>query len=78
MPKTVQCDFVMIVDAQGDFAVGRTFDAAKEAYEADIGSLDDSNGFRSIGLGLTVPVPDEITVTGAVPVTDGEVALTVV
>ena len=78
MSKTTQCEFVMIVDAQGDHAVGKDFDAAREAYETDIGSLEVSNGFRVLSLNLTVPVPEEVTVAATIPADGGEVALTVV
>ena len=44
MAEKAKCDLVLIVDGNGDYAVGRDFDAAKEAYENEIQELSACEG----------------------------------
>jgi hypothetical protein len=48
------------VDANGDYAVGTTEEAAREKYEEDIGALNEASGFRLVKVNLTVPLPEVI------------------
>ena len=62
----------VVVDANGDYATGTTADAAKEAYENDIGPLADADGFRVVRVNLSVPLP--VVIEAAAEVEDDEPA----
>ena len=47
MPEKATCELVLLVDANGDYAVGKDFDAAKDNYESDVQELSAcEGGFR--------------------------------
>lgn len=76
MPETITIESWLCVDSAGNHAVGLTDDGAVEAYESEVGRLNDVAGFRLIQLCLTVQLPSPVTLTGIVPA-DGESTLTV-
>ena len=48
------------VDADGDYAVGATEEAAREKYEEDFCPLSEGSGFRLVKVNVTVPLPTVI------------------
>ena len=76
MAKTAQIEVYAIVDADGDYAVGKDAEAAVEKYTEDVGDLSEVDGVRTIKLLVTVPLPVEIVLSG-VAVEDQEAALVV-
>ena len=67
----------VLVDAQGDYAVGPCQPSSTEAYEQNVGSLADANGYRLYQLNLTVTLPEVVEVSAELPEDGGDVALTV-
>jgi hypothetical protein len=61
-----ECEAWMVVDAAGDYGVGRDKDKANEDYENEIGALSDAEGLRYVQVMLKVPMPVVITVEGEV------------
>ncbi len=53
-------ELFVVVDQTGDFAVGQTAEEARNKYEEDVGALADAEGFRTIKINLTVPLPEII------------------
>jgi hypothetical protein len=78
MPDKAKCETVLIVDANGDYAVGKDFDAAKEAYENDVGELAScEGGFRVVRVVVAVPLPEVVELTGEAPEQGGKATLAV-
>jgi hypothetical protein len=67
MPETATCNVFIVIDAAGDYAVGKDADAAREAYENDVGSLCDADGFRVVKLVVRVPLPEVVELAGEAP-----------
>jgi hypothetical protein len=77
MAEKATCELVLIVDANGDYAAGKDFDAAKEVYENDVGELQASEGgFRVVRLTVGVPLPEAVELAGDAP-EQGKATLTV-
>jgi hypothetical protein len=68
---------VLLVDANGEYAVGKDSESAIEAYENDIGSLGESGGFRLLNLEVKAPLPEQVELTGTVPAAEGKATLTI-
>ncbi len=78
MAKTRECEIHLMIDAQGDYsAVAGDGSDLAERYTSEIGSVDDSNGYRIYRLLLNVPIPDQVEVQGTVTPEGGSVSLTV-
>ena len=73
---SVTCEVFVVVDSCGDYAAGKTPEAAREAYESDIGPLADCESFRCIKLLVEVPLPEMPVLTGAVPALPSRMGLT--
>jgi hypothetical protein len=77
MSQTTQVEVWVLVDANGDYAVGRDAADAREDYDNDIGNdVDEMGGFRLVKVLLTVPLPVVVELSGTVPA-DGQAALRV-
>ncbi len=76
MSDKAKCELVLIVDGSGDYAVGKDFDAAKEAYENEIQELSAcEGGFRVLRLTVGVPLPEVVELTGDAPEVSGKATL---
>ena len=53
-------EIYVVVDGNGDFAVGITIENAKQVYADDFGPLEDAEGFRVVKLTVAVPLPELI------------------
>lgn len=53
----VTCAVYVLIDASGNYAVGSSEDAARQAYADEIGALDEQDGFRIIKLMVKAAVP---------------------
>jgi hypothetical protein len=76
-PKTCECELFVVVDGCGDYAVGKTAEDAREAYENEVQALADAEGFRTVRLLVTVPPPEVVELAGTAPA-QGAAALRVV
>lgn len=56
--QTVEVEAWVIVDANGDSAVGADAQHARDRYTDDIGALEEGDGFRMVKVILRVPVPE--------------------
>jgi hypothetical protein len=78
MADKAKCELVLIVDADGDYGVGKDFDAAKENYENDIGELASCDGgFRVVRVAVGVALPEVVELAGDAPDLCGSATLTV-
>jgi hypothetical protein len=78
MADKAKCELVLIVDANGDYAVGKDFDGAKEQYENDVGELSAcEGGFRVVRVTVGVPLPEVVELTGDAPPWSGAATLAV-
>ncbi len=66
MARTEKVSFVLLIDENGDYAVGKEFEEAKELYEGNIQTLGDCD-FRTVNFTLEVPLPKPIQVSAAIP-----------
>lgn len=55
----------VVIDQDGNYAVGANEDQAREHYEEDIGAIGDATAFQAYQLNLSVPTPAAIVVSGA-------------
>ncbi len=62
----VSHEVFIVVDANGDCAVGTTADAARESFDDNVGGLADGEGFRMVRVTVSVPLPEIIDVTAEV------------
>jgi hypothetical protein len=62
--ETVQVEVWVIVDADGDYAVGSSMDDAGEAFDDNIGGHSPR---RAVKVTLTVPKPKAVELVGTVP-----------
>lgn len=53
-------EIYIIVDSDGNSAIGTDESGATEAYEADIGELIAVSGFRTVKITVNVPEPEVI------------------
>jgi len=67
MADVCKCELFVLVDAAGDYAVGKDEASAREAYENDIGALSDADGFRLVKVTVNVPLPEVVELTGDAP-----------
>jgi hypothetical protein len=67
MPETATCEVFLVIDQNGDYAVGNTPETAREKFEEDIGPLADCESFRCVKLIVAVPLPEMPVLTGSVP-----------
>lgn len=68
-------DVVVLIDSNGDYAVGKDSDSAVEQYETDIGNLSDSGGYRLINLTVNAPLPEQVELAATIPAADGKATL---
>ncbi len=69
-----ECEIWIVIDPNGDYAVGVDVDAAHEAYENDIANCKVLQTYK---LKLSVPTPAPRTLTATIPAeADGPLALT--
>lgn len=66
--ETCQVEVWVVVDAEGQYAVGVDAETARRAYANEIGALEETEGFRLVKVGLTVPMPAVAELSGVVPV----------
>ncbi len=74
--RITDCDVYMIVDSDGNHAVGVDLDAAKQAFEDNIGELAAVEGWRLVVLSVKVPKPVPVELHGIAP-EQGTATLTV-
>ncbi len=55
----------VVIDEDGDYAVGKDRESAAESFESDIG-FNNENGTRRVKLTVSVPLPEAIELTGTV------------
>jgi hypothetical protein len=67
MPEIATCEVYVVIDQSGDYATGKTPEAAREQFEEDIGPLSDCESFRCVKVLLRVPLPEMPVLTGDVP-----------
>jgi hypothetical protein len=67
MADLCKCELFVLVDAAGDYAVGKDEAAAREAYENEIQALSDADGFRLVKVTVNVPLPEVVELTGDAP-----------
>jgi hypothetical protein len=67
MPQTITCELFLIVDADGNYSVGTSLDAARESHEEHMCELNGVEGFRLVKLAVKVPLPEVVELTGDVP-----------
>jgi hypothetical protein len=78
MPDKAKCETVLIVDANGDYGVGKDFDGAKEQYENNVGELSAcEGGFRVVRVAVAVPLLEVVELTGEAPEVRGKATLAV-
>ena len=63
---TTELTLSVVVDSTGDYAVGKTDEEARNAFESDIIALCDTEGFRLFRVTLNVPLPEPVELTGEV------------
>jgi hypothetical protein len=73
--KTAAVEVWVIVDENGDYAVGGNEDQCNESYDNDVNA---SGARRMVKVTLVVPLPIAMEVKGEVPAEGGEVTLAVV
>ncbi len=56
----------MVIDADGNHAVGTSPEAAREAYEQDVGVLADCDGFRMVSVVVSASLPAQVELTVSV------------
>ncbi len=59
------------VDAEGQYEVGTSAEAARERYENEVGALVDCEGFRMVKVTLKVAVAATAELEGEAPPADG-------
>jgi hypothetical protein len=64
MAKTCEVEIFVVVDAAGDYGVGTDAENARTHYEDSVGDLTNSDGFRTLKLTVTIPLPEIMTLTG--------------
>lgn len=74
---TATCEIFVCIDSEGQYAVGTDADLARQAYEEDVGCLNEQDGFRLVKVTLTVPLPKAVELTGTVPSDDTDATLDV-
>lgn len=78
MPANLMtAEVFVLVDANGDYAVGNSREHAIEKYEEDIQAVADCEGFRLVKLDVSVPLPEAVTVDVNVPPGEGDPTVTV-
>jgi hypothetical protein len=58
--NTATVDTWLCIDSDGDYGMGKDEASAREAYENDVQSLAEANGFRLVKVAVTVPLPEVI------------------
>lgn len=74
MENLAEIEISFVIDADGDYAIGKDLDDALETYAQDVGG---SGLTRTYTLKLHVPLPKPTEVTGTLPDTEGEATLTI-
>lgn len=71
-------DVFVLIDAAGDYVVGKDEAAAREAYEAEIQNLSDCDGFRLVKVTVKAALPAvvELEVEAADEETEPQAAVT--
>ncbi len=62
-----EVEMTVLVDANGDYAIGRDADEARANYTDQIGNLEDTDGFRLVVVKLSVPCPAPVELKGTAP-----------
>lgn len=73
--KTKTLEVWVVVDADGDYAVGTDEETACDAFDSEVGG---NHGRRVVKMSVTVPLPAVIELTGEVPAEPEPAALKVV
>lgn len=60
-------EVVVLVDANGDYAVGTSAEDAANKYGDEIGAVNGELGLRLVELTVTVPLPETIVAEVTVP-----------
>ncbi|MGE4159990.1 MAG: hypothetical protein AB7F75_12940 [Planctomycetota bacterium] len=61
------CDVCLIVDCNGDYAVGQDEESAAEAYEELIGAMSAAGSTRYVWLKVRVPAPQALEMSVVCP-----------
>lgn len=77
MMATAKVEIWIVVDATGDYGVGRDQADAVEDFENDIQAISDGDGHRIVKVEIEVPLPEIIELTGAVGDDEAPATLTV-
>lgn len=67
MAEMINAEVFILVDANGDYAIGLDEPSARDTYEETIQALTDCDGFRLVKVTVAVPLPAVVELTGAVP-----------
>ena len=65
MANTAQVEVWVVVDENGDYAVGADDDGAYDAYDETVGGTRLAR--RAVKVTLTVPLPETVELTGTAP-----------
>jgi hypothetical protein len=63
--QTCQVEVWVLVDADGDYGVGREADAASQNYADDVGGTEGNR--RMVKLTLTIPLPKPMELVATIP-----------
>lgn len=64
MTEICKAELVILVDSNGDYAFGKDEAGAREAYENEVGALNECDGFRLVKVAVNVPLPAIVEMTG--------------
>ena len=73
--ETHEVEVWVVVDADGDYAIGRDAESANTAFDEDIGRGE--NCTRMVKVTLKIPAPRPVELVGEVPAESNEGTLTV-
>jgi hypothetical protein len=76
MTEKSEVNFCILIDENGDYAIGGDENDAAERYADDIGG-DDALAKRHIKLTLSIPLPKPVEVSGEISETGSEFKLSV-
>jgi hypothetical protein len=76
MADKITAEVCVLVDACGDYAVGKDEADAREAYENTIQALTDCDGFRLVKLCVAVPLGAVVELTREAPTVEPAGTLT--
>jgi hypothetical protein len=67
MADSINAEVCILIDCNGDYAIGADEAGAREAYEENIQALTDCDGFRLVKVTVAVPLPSIVELAAATP-----------